>query len=142
MALAQPIEAWVSKVKTAWELIRKESIIEMVRQMQAIVPVDTGFLRASLVASTNRLPLAVLENPHPSGALVYPLDTADVELVIHNAASDDTIFLGYTAQYAAYVHYGAQGRPARPWVDMIAQRWPVIVAQKTAEVRMRLGLSL
>ena len=52
----------------------------------------------------------------------------------------DTLFLGYTANYGAYVHYGAQGRPARPWVDMVAQRWQQIVSAKAIEVRRRLGL--
>jgi hypothetical protein len=40
----------------------------------------------------------------------------------------------------AFVHYGAQGRAPRPWVTMIAQRWEMIVAEKAAEVKSRLGL--
>lgn len=60
-------------------------------------------------------------------------------LVINSADLGDTIYLGYTANYAAFVHFGAQGRAPRPWVTTVAQRWEMIVAEKACEVKRRLG---
>lgn len=128
------IEAWAAKVEGALEAIFRESVQELVSQMQALVPVDTGFLRASLVASTSQMPR--LTTPQ-GGALP---EAGQIELVIISADIGDTIYLGYTANYGAYVHYGAQGRPPRPWVDMVAQRWQSIVDAKAAEIKARLGL--
>ena len=77
-----------------------------------------------------------LDNPGGS----FTPDIGEIELVIVGADLGDTIYLGYTANYGAYVHYGANGHAGRPWVDMVAQRWQQIVASKAAEVKARLGL--
>ena len=69
-----------------------------------------------------------------------PADLTDILLVINSADLGDTIYLGYTANYAAYVHYGARDNAPRPWVTMVAQRWTAIVAEKAADVRSRFGL--
>jgi hypothetical protein len=114
----------------------KEAAQELVSELNTLVPIDTGFLRASLRASTTAMPLLTRENT--GGPM--PDDMAEIVLVIAGAEAGDTIYLGYTANYAAYVHYGANGRPGRPWVAMVAQRWQAIVAQKAGEVRSLLGL--
>ncbi|WP_260854987.1 hypothetical protein [Mesorhizobium amorphae] len=82
------------------------------------------------------MPQITRANP---GATV-PGDLGEIMLVIAGADLGDTIYLGYTANYAAYVHYGARGNAPRPWVTMVAQRWTAIVAAKAAEVKQRLGL--
>lgn len=130
------IEAWAHKVEGAVEAVFRESVQELVSQMQALVPVDTGFLRASLRASTTAMPVLSLNNPGGS----FQPDNGQIELVIMAADVGETIYLGYTAKYGAYVHYGAGGRPPRPWVDMVAQRWQSIVSDKTKELKARLGL--
>jgi hypothetical protein len=130
------IEEWARKVEGATEAIFKESTRELVSQMQALVPIDTGFLRASLRASTTQMPVLSLDNPGGS----FRPDFGQIELVIAAADIGDTIYLGYTANYGAYVHYGARGRPPRPWVDIVAQRWSVIVNEKATALKSRLGL--
>jgi hypothetical protein len=127
---------WARRVVGALDVVFRESVQELVTQLNALVPVDTGFLRASLRASTTAMPVLSLDNP--GGAFIA--DAGEIMLVIAGADIGDTIYLGYTANYGAYVHYGANGRPGRPWVDMVAQRWPQIVATKAAEVKARLGL--
>jgi hypothetical protein len=96
----------------------------------------TGFLRASLVASTTAMPTLSRDNPGVS----VPPDLGPVVLVINGADLGDVLYLGYTARYASFVHFGAQGRTPRPWVTMVAQRWEMIVAEKAGEVKRRLGL--
>lgn len=127
---------WARKVEGAFDVVFKEAGQELVSELNTLVPIDTGFLRASLRASTTDMPLLTRENP---GGPV-PDDMAEIVLVIAGAEAGDTIYLGYTANYAAHVHYGANGRPGRPWVAMVAQRWQSIVAAKAGEVRSRLGL--
>lgn len=127
---------WARKVEGAFDVVFKEAAQEIVSELNTLVPIDTGFLRASLRASTTDMPLLTRENP--GGAV--PDDIAEIVLVIAGAEAGDVLYLGYTANYAAHVHYGANGRPGRPWVAMVAQRWESIVAMKAAEVRSRLGL--
>jgi hypothetical protein len=123
-------------VESALDVVFKESVQELVTQLNALVPRDTGFLAASLQASTVAVPH--LNRPNPGGA--HAADVGEIVLVIAGAEAGDTIYLGYTANYGAHVHYGANGRRGRPWVTMVAQRWESIVAAKSAEVRSRLGL--
>ncbi len=132
------VEDWVRKVQGAEELVFKESCQELVSQLWDLVPKDTGFLGNSLRASTTEIPL--LTQANPGGGVYLSPDFGQIELVIMGADIGDTIYLGYTANYGAHVHYGANGRPGRPWVSMVAQRWQGIVAAKAAEIRSRLGL--
>ena len=118
----------------ALERVCKESAQDLADQLNALVPVDTGFLRASLMASTTAMPMIRQTDGQVPG------DLGENELVIAGADLGDTLFLGYTASYAAFVHYRANGHAGRPWVDMVAQRWQSIVAAKSAEVKSRLGL--
>lgn len=127
---------WAKRVQGAEEAVFREATQELVSELNSLVPVDTGFLRASLRASTSAMPVMSLDNPGGT----HTIDAGSVELVIAGSDIGDTIYLGYTARYGAHVHYGAKGRPGRPWVMMAAQRWPQIVASKAAEVRSRLGL--
>lgn len=129
------VGGWAQDVLGAVETIFKESCQELVTQLNALVPVDTGFLRNSLRASTTAMPVLSLAN---NGQVNIP--AGEIMLVIAGADIGDTIYLGYTANYGAFVHYGANGQPGRPWVDMVAQRWASIVAAKSAEVKSRLGL--
>lgn len=132
-SFAATVGAWAEKVPQAIEIVFKEAAQELVEQLGQLVPRDTGFLRSSLMASTTAMPTL----NRPKGV---PSDLGDVMLVIAGADIGDTLYLGYTANYAAFVHYGAQGRQPRPWVTMVAQRWEMIVADKAREVKARLGL--
>lgn len=133
---ASTVGEWTHDAQGALEAVFKESVQELVSQLHSLVPVDTGFLRASLRASTSAMPVLSLDSPGGS----HSPDVGTIELVIVGADLGDTIYLGYTAKYGAHVHYGANGRAGRPWVDMVAQRWASIVAAKSAEVKRRLGL--
>ena len=135
-SFAATVGQWAQKVEGALEAVFKEAAQELVSQLNQLVPVDTGFLRSSLMASTTAMPALTRANPGMS----VPADLGDILLVINSADLGDTIYLGYTANYAAFVHFGAQGRSPRPWVTMVAQRWEMIVAEKAGEVERRLGL--
>ena len=131
------VAEWALKVEGAVDVIFKEACQELVSELNSLVPVDTGFLRSSLMASTTTMPVLNRDNP---GQGSFNLDAGTIELVIAGAEAGDIIYLGYTANYGAHVHFGANGRPGRPWVTMVAQRWPGIIASVAARVRARLGL--
>tara|TARA_R110000851_G_C13102466_1_gene568885 strand:- start:19865 stop:20317 length:453 start_codon:yes stop_codon:yes gene_type:complete len=146
---AADVAAWALNVEGAIEVIFREAAQELAREMDLLLeqtvydqPISssgyqrTGFLRASLVASSSVMPQLVRENP---GTPVPP-DLGDVILVINGAEIGGTIYLGYTANYAAFVHYSANGQSGRPWVTMAAQRWEIIVDRVSARVKSRLGL--
>ena len=147
-SFAATVGQWAVKVDGALEVVFKESAQELVSQMDKLLsdmvydrPSSenyrrTGFLRASLMASREAMPRLYRDNPGGS----VPSDLQPVILVINSADLGDTIYLGYTANYAAYVHYGAKGAAPRPWVTLIAQRWEEIVAAKAKEVKQRLKL--
>lgn len=96
----------------------------------------TGFLKASLVASTDAMPQLVRENP----GLPVEWDEAPVVLVITGWDGDGQLFLGYSAKYGLMVHSGAGNAIPRPWVTLTVQKWQGIVNRRAAEVKRRFGL--
>lgn len=149
MSFAAQVGEWCHAVEGAFEVIFRESVQELVEEMDLLLvqsvydqPISesgykrTGFLRASLVASLTAMPQLVRHNP----GVPVPADLGDVMMIITGADIGETIYLGYTANYAAFVHYSANGERGRPWVTMAAQRWPIIVDRVAARVKARLGL--
>lgn len=148
LSFAAAVEKWVHKVKEAEEAVFRQSVQrlshELTEQLQSMVyekPESpnykrTRFLMSSLVASKSEMPRLSLDNP---GVLVTP-DFGAVELVINNAEIGETIYLGYTAKYGSYVHYGTEDMPPRPWVNLVAQRWRSIVAEEARAVKAAFGL--
>lgn len=142
------IEGWTRRVKEAEEAVFKESAQELVKQLNDQITEmvydtpetpnyrRTGFLRASLVASTSAMPRLIADNP----GVQVNADFGDVILVIAGAELGQTIFLGYTAKYGAMVALGTSKMAPRPWVDLVAQRWPEIVSTVAARVKQRFGL--
>lgn len=141
------IEDWVRRVEGGIEAVFKESVQELVEQADALLTQlvyeappspnynRTGFLRSSVRVSTASMPLANRPQGTPDGGYM-----TEIEVQIAGAEIGETLYVGWTANYAGYVHYGANGTVPKPWVDMVAQRWQSIVAAKTAELRSRLGL--
>jgi hypothetical protein len=137
------IDAWVLATKERQEAVFKESAQRVIAEMQKPVgsggnmPVDTGFLRASMQATINA-PASNIQSK-PSGEARYSANDGETISVISNAKITDTIYAIYTANYAGYVNYGAQGRPARQFVGLAAQKWGQIVEQVTNEAKSRAG---
>lgn len=71
------IADWARKVQGAELLISQESAQELVTQLTAFAPIDTGFLRSSLRASTTAMPVMSLGNP---GAGAFNLEAGEITL--------------------------------------------------------------
>lgn len=145
LSFSASVATWADKVEGAFEVIFKEAAQEVVEEMQkptgqgGRIRVDTGFLRASLMASTTMMP-TIKANANPVEGESYTPDFAQIEAVIAGADIGDTLYFGYTASYAAYREYGANGQPPDAFVRIAAQNWPIIVDRKAADLKRRLGL--
>lgn len=141
-SFAAQVDAWVAKTKERTEAVFKESAQRVLAEAQKPVgaggnmPVDTGFLRASLQATINAPVAAVTFRTEGQ-----QYDAASVALVIAGAQLGDTIYGVYTANYARYVEYGSRGRAGRGFVRLAAQQWPQIVSQVVAEAKSRVQTS-
>lgn len=143
------VAAWAKKVPEAIEAVLKGSAQDLTREMQAELdrmvyqaPVSpsgyqrTGFLRASLVASTESMPQLVRDNP----GLSAEWNESSVVLVINGWDGGGSLYLGYTAKYGLMVHSGAGNAVPRPWVTLVTQRWQQIVEARAQQVKQAFGL--
>lgn len=144
LSFSATIRDWAKKVPEAAEAVRNESAQEVVEDMQTPTSkggrmrVDTGFLRASLMASTSAMPSMTRDKPAEGGT--YGYDAGQIEATIAGSDFEDTLYFGYTANYAGYREYGARGQPPDAFVRTAAQKWPQIVERNTNRVRKAFGL--
>lgn len=131
------IDAWVAKTTDRAQAVFRESTQRVISKAQENVPVDTGFLRASLRASTESMP-PIDDQARPSGA-GYSYDGGQITLTIAGAELGSTIFAGYTASYAIHVEMGTSRMAPRGFVALAAAQWPSIVSQVTQELKARAG---
>lgn len=146
---AATIGGWARDIPEAIDAVLKGSAQDFMREMQEELdrlvyqaPISpsgyerTGFLKASLVASTNAMPQLIRDNPGEKAKW----DEAPVVLVINGWDGDGQLFLGYTAKYGLIVHSGAGNAVPRPWVTLAAQKWVEIVNRRAASVKAAFGL--
>jgi hypothetical protein len=131
---AAAISDWARQTEARMAAVFRESAQRVIEDMQSRVPVDTGFLRASLqVTLDGPVPMS---RPRPAGTTHAYALTAAV-LAIAGAQVGQTIFASYGAAYAAHVNYGTSKMAGRQFVGLAAQRWPAIVAEVAAEAQSR-----
>ena len=137
------VDAWVEDKIELQDAIFKESVQRTIEAMQVPVssggnmPVDTGFLRASLQAALGDPGFSVVFKPTDGSSFTY--NAGEVALVIASAHLGETITAVYTANYAFFVEYGTSKMGARRFVGLAAQQWPRIVSEVAAEARSGAG---
>jgi len=108
------IPRYLKEKEKLGEAVVKQTIQDTIRSMQQSkahgghMPVDTGFLRNSLVSS--------LEGVSKTGSTSYLLIAGEF------SAGDFAEFL-YTAVYAPHVNSGARGRAGEKFVEYAASMW-------------------
>lgn len=146
LSFSAQVKAWADKVPEAVEAVWKESTKEVVKDMQRLTTeggrmrFKTGFLQSSLLSSTTAMP-TIDQNALPAPNATYVWDADVVEAVINSAEIGQTIFLGYTAAYAAFREYGANGHPPDGFVRLAVQNWAGIVDKNAKKVKEEFGLS-
>lgn len=144
LSFASQVSDWVKEAEGAVEAVWKQASQELVNTAQTPrsaggrMRVDTGFLRASLMASTAAIP-PINPTAKPVAGSFYAYPEQEVNAVIASAEIGQTLHFGWTASYAAYREYGALGQAPDAFVRTAAQRWPSIVEQVENNLAARLG---
>lgn len=145
LSFSATVAAFAEKIPGAVEAVFKEAVHDVSEEMLkptgagGRMRVDTGFLRASALASTTAMP-TINRNSGPVEGSSYPFDFGQIEAVILGADVNDTIYVGFTAGYAVYREFGANGQAPDAFVRGAAQQWQGIVDRKVGELKRRLGL--
>jgi hypothetical protein len=133
------VDEWARKSEARMIAVVRDAAQNTVDMMQiptakgGNMPVDTGTLRNSIQAGINapRISPAV----RPSNPLNY--DANEIALVIAGLEPGETLYVTYSANYARFVEYGANGRPGRGFVRLATQKWKRTVAASAIEARRR-----
>jgi HK97 gp10 family phage protein len=134
LSFGAQIDNWVRESEQRMTAVFRESTKRTISIAQSNVPVDTGFLRASIRASLAAMPHISEEKPSP-GSYVPP----DLTMTIAGAKIGETIYVGYTASYAGYVEYGTSKMAPRAFVGQAAIQWPEIVKKVVDDLKGRVA---
>lgn len=121
LSFASSVDAWTKKTRARMEAVVKASAENVIEEVLSRTPRDTGFLAASLTASLNG-PLPMRDAPPAGGGSFAP--PTGYALVIEGAELGQTIYVSFTANYAAHVEYGTKFQNPAAMVRLSAQNWP------------------
>lgn len=139
LSFSAQVNEWVKQTEQRTDAVFRESTQRVVSKAQQSVPVDTGFLRASVRASLKAMPPIDTTATRVAGK-TFGYDPGQITLTIAQAkAGVDVIYVGWTANYAAFVEYGTSRMAPRAYVQRAAMLWPSIVNQVAQEARARSG---
>ena len=95
--------------------------------------VDTGFLRASLAASTGSMPTGESVNPDPTAdGVVFQYEGTDISMALLNWQAGETMYVGWTANYARPREY------RDGFLRGAVEEWDGIVKNTVHNVRRRM----
>lgn len=130
------VKDWAEKTAKAQENIFKMAVqnladaILLPKERGGNMPVITGNLRRSLLASTSAMPSI------RQGVGEFPDNSGQIALTVNGAEITDTIYLGFQAAYARRVNYGFVGADSlgrnynqvgANFVGLAVQQWQTIV---------------
>ena len=129
------IDEWTRKSERRMEAVFKESTARVKRKAQERIPVDTGFARASIVASLSEFP-PIDQSSRGTPGQKYS-EPGDVEAVIASAKLGDIIRIGWTASYVGFLENGHSKQAPSGFVGVSALEWPAITQDVIAEAKTR-----
>ena len=134
------VDKWVAEVPERLSAVFRDATQTVVETAQDAIPVDTGFARASIRASTESMPQADGTAPRPKGrepgsGPIVPYSGQEIVLEIARATIEDTIFIGWTANYAIYLEYGHSSQAPTGFVRNAALQWPRIVDESAQKAK-------
>ncbi len=146
LSFAAQVSEWVKQEKereaavlrTAAQMVAND--VRIAREAGGRMPVDTGNLKNSLMASTTAMPTV------DQGEKEYPDNTGEIELIIAGLSIGETLYLGFQAAYGPRMNYGFVGTDSLGrlynqqgfgFVDAAAQDWPQTVRRAEEQVRGR-----
>ncbi|MCF3934345.1 hypothetical protein L1787_13090 [Acuticoccus sp. M5D2P5] len=112
-SFAAQVEDMVTRSKAKLEAVWKQSTQDVVDLIQTTaneggrMPIDTGYLRASLQASLDDFPMVAREGPSLDQR--YEKNAEEISLVIASADLGGKVMFGFVAAYAMRMEYGFEG---------------------------------
>jgi len=149
-SFAASVGAWARQTEARTLAVHRHAVQTLAEEVRKVIPegghmpVDTGFLRASLMASTAAMPR--LEAPGEAKTYSEASGQSDIVLVLAGATLYQKIYLGFTAVYARRLEYGFEGedvlgrtyhQQGYGFVRLTAQRWKKIVAESVRVILSR-----
>jgi hypothetical protein len=128
---AATVDKWTRESRERMDAVYKKAIEITFEEVKDRTPVISGFLKTSFRVTTTAP--QTLSQRKPKGDATYTPEPFD--FVLAGVEYGDTVYGTFSANYAGYVEYGAQGRPARGMVRLAAQNWQVNVDQAIASVK-------
>lgn len=130
-SFAAQIDEWARQSKERLEAVFHEATQRTVSLAIEYTPIKTGFLRASIRGSLSAMPS--LQAANDAGPVRQA--NGDILLTIIGSELGQTIFIGYTAAYAAHVEYGTSKMAPRRFVGKAAAQWQATVNQVVSELK-------
>lgn len=123
---------WTRSMKDYTKAVFHESVLELISIMQTPVqqggrmPVDTGFLRASLEVGTTPVEnLSWMHPGHSQGQFSWSI--AEVERTVRSAKVGDIVYMVYQSETADWLEFGTSENRAYGFQRGAVQQWPSIV---------------
>lgn len=160
LSFAAQVDEWCQATEARMLAVFRESAQRVIAEMQKVgpsvrnpgggaggnMPVDTGFLRASLMTTLNNPSTEVKFKDSAVGVQVW--DEGAVQLVILSAKIGDSVYAVYSAAYARRMEYGFSGtdslgrtynQSGYGFVRLAAQKWQTIVQEVVRDAKSRVG---
>ncbi|NHK29191.1 HK97 gp10 family phage protein [Parvularcula flava] len=133
------IDEWVKETRLRAETVTKVAADKVFAGVTTPVAqggrmrVDTGFLRSSFEVTLNVPVDAVRYKPEDVDRFTF--DPGEITLSLAGFELGDTIYGVFTANYARYREYGANGQPPDAFVRTEVLQWQDYVNEAVREVR-------
>lgn len=147
LTFADQIDDWVAETEARMLAVFRASSQRVAKEMTTTrleggrLPILTGNLRRSFLASTTSLPATASGDKLFESAQNYGLVIASVQL-------GGKVYMGFQANYARRQNYGftgvdSRGRsynvPGNFFIEYVASLWPQIVAEVAAQIQSRVA---
>lgn len=133
---AATVDAWAAKSQRRMEAVWKQATQKTVSIAQSRVPVDTGYARASVRASTSAMP-PIEKGSYGQRGQSYSYDAGEIVAVIASAQLGGTLFIGWTASYIGLLESGYSQQAPSGFLRLAAMEWPNTVSETVAEAKSR-----
>lgn len=134
--LGRQLDDWTKQTEARMMAVYKGSVQELVSRAQLRIPVDTGFARASIRGSFDKMPS--IEDARGDPDKTYRIDMSSITLLINSAKPGQTIYIGWTANYVQYLEWGHSQQAPNGFIGVTALEWPQIVASEIEKAKARI----
>lgn len=141
MTFTAKVDQWVADAPELLNAVFRDATQTTVEIAQDTIPVDTGFARASIRASLESMPqidpnasAPYIPGREPRSGATVPYAGTEIVTTIANATLEDTIHIGWTANYVEFLEFGHSSQAPTGFVRNAALQWPQTVSESVAKI--------